>query len=161
MNTWHNSEINRQLKSLLLGGNAHATLKSATDNVPAELRGIIPGGLPYSIWQVLEHLRLAQADILDFSRNSNYKSMRWPEDYWPKESTPADSAAWDRSLKQIEEDRQAFIGLIEKPGADLFTPFPWGDGQNLLREALLIADHNSYHTGEIIILRRLLGIWKK
>jgi len=153
-------ELIKQLKDLLSKGNAHVTLDDALDNIPEKIRGIVPDKLPYSIWQVMEHLRICQWDILDFSRNPDYKEMNWPADYWPKETAPADDVTWNESIKQIKKDRKDFIALLEKDSADLYTPFKWGTGQNLLREALLIADHNSYHVGEIIVLRRLLGNWK-
>jgi len=124
---------------------------------------VAPEGLPYSAWQIVEHIRIAQRDILDFSAppTGGYQPMEWPEAYWPKEKAPASAEAWDRSIAAIEADRDRFKALILKPEADLAKPFLWGTGQNLLREALLIADHNSYHTGELILLRRLLGAWHK
>jgi hypothetical protein len=153
-------ELIKQLKDLILKGNAHATTDHALDDVPAKIRGIVPDKLPYSIWQIAEHIRITQADILDFSINPDYKEREWPASYWPNEKLPKDDAAWEHTIKQIKKDRSDFIALLEKDDVDLYTPFPWGDGQNLLREALLIADHNSYHTGELIVIRRLLGHWK-
>jgi len=159
-NTSNPKELIKQLNDLILKGNAHATLDSALEDVPVEIRGTVPEKLPYSIWQIMEHIRITQWDILDFSRNPDYKEIEWPADYWPKEAAPKDDAAWHDCIKQIKKDRQDFVALLEKDGVDMYTPFPWGTGQNLLREALLIADHNSYHTGEIIVIRRLLGHWK-
>jgi hypothetical protein len=153
-------ELIKQLKDLILKGNAHATLDDAINNIPETVKGTVPDKLPYSIWQIMEHIRICQWDILDFSRNPGYKEMNWPADYWPKEKAPKNNAEWDNSIKQIKIDRKNFIALLEKDNVDLYTPFAWGNGQNLLREALLIADHNSYHTGEIIVLRRLLNNWK-
>jgi uncharacterized damage-inducible protein DinB len=156
--------IREQLQHLLDGGQAHATLDDAVKNFHAELRGIAPHNLPYSAWQILEHIRITQRDILDFSSNEGgtYLSRKWPEEYWPKESAPPSASAWDGSIHQIHTDRKAFEVLLHAANeAALITPFPWGEGQTLLREALLIADHTAYHTGEIIILRRLLGCWKK
>ena len=150
----------KQLKDLLIKGNAHATLDDAIKDVPEKIRGTVPDKLPYSIWQIMEHIRICQWDILDFSRNPDYKEMEWPADYWPKEKEPKNDAAWEKSIKEIKKDRAEFVAMLEKDDVDLYTPFPWGSGQNLLREALLVADHNSYHTGEIIVLRRLLGHWK-
>ena len=149
-----------QLTSLLDGGEAHVRFDDATANVPFAKQGIVPPGLPYSAWQLLEHLRIAQRDILDFSDNAGgtYKAMAWPEDYWPRQSTPPDDKAWQRSLEQIRSDRDRFEELLKT--RDLTSPFPWGQGQTLLREALLIADHNAYHIGEIIAVRRLLNEWK-
>ena len=153
-------ELVKQLSDLILKGHAHASLDDALDNVPAKIRGVVPDKLPYSIWQLAEHIRLAQWDILDFSRNPNYKEMKWPDDYWPKKKAPKDAAEWEKTIKQIKKDRKEFIALLENEEADLYTPFAHGSGQNLLREALLIADHNSNHVGEIIVIRRLLGAWK-
>jgi len=158
-NTAPNAPLIRQLKDLLLGDNAHVSLNDALKGIPSDKRGIVPPGLPYSLWQLAEHVRIAQWDILEFSRNPDHRSPKWPEGYWPKEAAPKDDAAWNHCLSQINDDREAFVALLTDD-ADLYTPFPHGDGQNLLREALLIADHNSYHAGEVIALRRLFGIWK-
>jgi DinB family protein len=153
-------ELIRQLKDLILKGNAHVTLDDALDNVPVKLRGVVPDNLPYSLWQIAEHIRLAQWDILDFCRNPDYKPLKWPEEYWSKKKAPKSASEWDNTLSQIKKDRDEFIALLEDEEADLYTPFAHGDGQNLLREALLIADHNSCHTGEVIVIRRLLGAWR-
>ena len=150
----------KELKEMLLKGHAHASLEDALKDVPEKIKGIVPDKLPYSIWQLAEHIRIAQCDILEFSRNPDYVSPKWPEGYWPKERAPKDADAWSSCIKKIIADRQDFVTLLEGDNVDLFTPFPHGDGQNLFREALLIADHNSYHTGEIIVIRRLLGAWK-
>lgn len=147
------------LKDLLTGGHAHATFEDAVKNLPADLQGLTPPNMPYSIWQLVEHIRITQWDILEFSKSEKHQSPDWPSGYWPKEKAPANAAAWKHSLEQIHQDRKAFISLLEQADADLYTPFPWGDGQNLLREAMLIADHTSYHTGEIIVLRRMLKAW--
>jgi hypothetical protein len=155
--------LRTQLIALLNGGHAHATFDDAVKNFPAKLRGVAPDGLPYSAWQLLEHIRIAQRDILNFSAppTGGYHAMKWPEAYWPKEKEPPSPEAWDRSIEEVRHDREKFKALILKPGADLAKPFLWGTGQNLLREALLIADHGAYHTGELILLRRLLGAWHK
>jgi hypothetical protein len=156
-------ELRRQLKALLDGGQAHAGLDKAVKNMPADLCGVVPKGMPYSAWQLLEHIRITQRDILDFCNNSDgsYRPLKWPDEYWPKDPEPTDSSAWQKSIKQIGEDREAFDRLLESvDDSNLIKPFPWGDGQNLLREALLIADHNAYHVGELVVLRRLLGAWK-
>jgi hypothetical protein len=155
-------ELRTQLVALLDGGQAHATFEDAVADFPAELRGVVPDGLPYSAWQILEHIRIAQKDILDFSAppTGGYHAMKWPEAYWPKEKASKSAEAWVRSVAAVQDDREKFKKLILKPGADLAKPFLWGTGQNLLREALLIADHNAYHVGELIVLRRLLGCWK-
>ncbi len=154
------SELRLQLKALLAGGQAHATLEEAVAAMPFTLQGVVPDGLPYSAWQLLEHLRIAQRDILSFSNNSDghYKPLAWPKDYWPEQAAPPDEDAWQRSVETIRQERMKFERLLAD--GDLTLPFPWGEGQNLLREALLIADHEAYHAGELILLRRLLGAWK-
>jgi uncharacterized damage-inducible protein DinB len=154
------TELKTQLKGLLDGGQAHAKLDDAVNDMPFEKQGIVPDGLPYSAWQLLEHIRLAQKDILEFSDNpdGSYKSMKWPDDYWPKNAAPPDEEAWNKSVAALKKDRSSFEKLLKE--RDLTEAFPWGDGQNLLREALLIAAHESYHTGELIVTRRLLGAWK-
>lgn len=149
-----------QLTTLLDGGEAHVRFDDATANLPFAKQGIVPSGLPYSAWQLLEHLRLAQADILHFSDNADgsYQAVAWPDDYWAKHAAPPNEDAWEGSLAAIQVDRERFEELLHK--GDLIEPFPWGQGQTLLREALLIADHNAYHLGELIAVRRLLGEWK-
>jgi uncharacterized damage-inducible protein DinB len=149
----------QQLVDLLQKAHAHVSFNDAVKDIPFEDLGKKPNNLPYSIWQIAEHIRLAQWDILDFSRNKNYKELEWPADYWPKEATPADEPAWKNCITAINSDLDAFVDLLKDPQADIFKPFSHGSGQNLLREALLIADHNSYHVGEIIVIRRLLGNW--
>jgi hypothetical protein len=149
----------KALKELLNGGHAHATFEDAVKEIPVKLRGEVPENMPYSIWQLVEHIRITQWDILEFSSNPKHQSPSWPDEYWPKERAPKDAQSWKESIAQINRERKEFIKLLEAPGADLYTPFAHGAGQNLLREAMLIADHTSYHTGEIIVLRRLLGNW--
>jgi len=156
--------LRKQLQALLDGGQAHATFADAVKGFPAKLRGVVPEGLPYSGWQILEHIRLAQRDILDFSRNTDgsYKEKKWPEEYWTKSAEPPSEEAWEHSIAQIREDRKAFEKLLSSADdAELVAPFAWGDGQSLLRQALLVADHDAYHVGELVVLRRLLGAWKK
>ncbi|MFD0765662.1 DinB family protein [Mucilaginibacter lutimaris] len=157
MNNQHQILINELIK-LIEGGGAHATLKDALADLPKELRGVKPHNLPYSIWQLAEHVRIAQWDMLEFSKDGSHQSPNWPDDYWPKEAEPADDAAWNKTIEQINADRAEFINLLQS--GDIYEKIPHGDGQNILREALQIADHNSYHTSEIILLRRLLGAWK-
>ena len=154
-------DLRKQLVALLHGGQAHATFDSAIADFPAELQGTIPAKLPYSAWQLLEHLRIAQRDILNFSAppTGGYHPIQWPEDYWPKSPEPPSASAWDHSVAAIRADLKIFIALVENPSADLSKAFRWGDGQNLLREALLVADHTAYHLGELIVIRRLLGAW--
>ena len=152
----------RQLLALLQGGQAHAGFDAAVADFPVHARSQVPPRLPYSAWQVLEHLRIAQADILNFSAppTGGYHGLKWPDDYWPGEAAPPDAEAWERTIAAIHADRAKFEALLLKPNADLNRPFMWGQGQTLLREALLIADHTAYHVGELVVMRRLLGVWK-
>ncbi|SFC15533.1 DinB family protein [Spirosoma endophyticum] len=152
------SALRKQLISLLTGSNAHKSFDAAIKDLPTELRGVKPDKLPYSIWQIVDHIRIVQEDILDFSRNPNYQSRPWPDSYWTKDVAPTEED-WQQALKQIREDRAAIVTLINDPEPDFYTPFAHGDGQNLLREILLVADHTAYHVGEIIIIRRLLDAW--
>ena len=156
--------LETELTWLLEGGHAHATFDDAVKDFPVELRGKVPKGLPYSAWQIVEHLRITQRDMLDFSDNATgtYKDKKWPDEYWPKEVAPPNEKAWKKTIDTIHADRKAFLKLLnEADKATLIKPFAWGDGQNLLKEALQIADHNAYHVGELIVVRRLLGAWKK
>ena len=157
MNDQHSILINELIK-LLEDGGAHAALKDALAGVPADKRGIKPNNLPYSIWQLAEHIRIVQWDMMEFSKNDSHQSPKWPDGYWPKESGPADAAAWDKTIEQINTDRDEFIALLKN--ADIYIKIPHGSGQTILQEALHIADHTAYHIAEIILLRRLLGIWK-
>ena len=149
------------LVDLIEKGNAHISLDKALENIPFSLSGERPGNLPYSIWQITEHIRIAQWDILEFSRNAKHVSPKWPEGYWPKASAPKSENAWEKCVQQIQADRTSFTELIKNAGDNLYKPFEYGTGQSLLKEALVLADHNSYHTGEIIIIRRLLNSWNK
>jgi hypothetical protein len=133
---------------LLQGGNAHADIKKALDGLPKNQRGAKPDKLPYSIWQLVEHIRIAQWDMLEFCK----------DDYWPKETSPVSDEAWDQSVKQINKDLDELINLVKT--ADIFARIPHGEGQNILREALQVADHMAYHVAEIIVIRRLLGVWE-
>lgn len=145
---------------LLSGEGAHADFEAAVKDFPTELRSAKPAGTPHSAWELLEHLRIAQWDMLEFSRDPKHKSPDWPSGYWPPQPAPADEAAWERSVAQFRSDREAMKKLVSDPKSDLFTPFAHGKGQTLLREALQMADHNAYHVGELVFLRRMLGAWK-
>lgn len=138
---------------------AHVDLDAALRGVPARLRGVRPHGLPYSLWELVEHVRLAQRDILDFCRNPDYREPGWPEDYWPGSPEPPDPRAWQRSLAAIRADRRELERLFRDPALDLGARIPHGQGQTYLRECLLAADHAAFHTGQVVVLRRLLGIW--
>lgn len=153
-----NKIIIDEVVKLLRGGSAHIGLKGALKKLPAEARGIKPADLPYSIWQLVEHIRIAQWDMLQFCLDANHKSPKWPDDYWPKEAAPQNDAAWERSLKQIDSDLEEFIKLVETE--DIYKRLPHGNGQTILREALQIADHTAYHISEIIVIRRLQGNYR-
>lgn len=153
------TSLRTHLLDLLNGSNAHAHFNTAIRGIPADKRGIVPAGADHSLWQLLEHLRIAQSDILEFSRDANHVSPPWPSGYWPQEPAPPDDKAWDNSLRRFRRDLKAFCALLEDPATDLYRKIPHGDGQTILREAMLIADHNAYHVGQIVLLRRLLGIW--
>jgi DinB superfamily len=144
---------------LLQGGGAHAKFDEIVAGIPPKILGQKPAGLPHSLWMLLEHLRMAQWDILEFSRNSKHISPKWPEGYWPKTEAPATTAAWNTSVKKFRQGLQAMQELVKDPKTDLFARIPWGDGQTVLREALLLADHNAYHLGQMLDVRRLLGAW--
>jgi len=152
--------IRKEVDRLLQGQGAHADFDAAVAGLPAKLRGVKPEGSPHSAWELLEHMRLAQWDMLEFSRDPKHQSPAWPEGYWPKTPAPPSAAAWDESVKSFHLDLAAMRKLVADPHSDLFRPFAHGDGQTLLREALQLADHNGYHVGELIFLRRLLGAWK-
>ncbi len=145
---------------LLGGGGAHVKFDDAIAGLPAKLRGQRPEGLEVTPWRVLEHMRLAQWDILDFCRNPKYREMKFPDDYWPKTDAPLNTAAWEKSVKSFHADLRTMEEMVRNSKTDLFARIPWGDGQTYLREALLVADHNSYHLGQLITVRRLLGAWK-
>jgi uncharacterized damage-inducible protein DinB len=148
-----------QLAKALGWGDAHADFDAAVKDFPPALRGRRLEGLPYSAWQILEHLRIAQHDILDFSRNAKYKEMKWPDDYWPSSPEPPDDAAWDCSVAASRRDRRAVQKMAADPKVRLDKRIPHGTGQTYLREILLVLDHNAYHVGELVMLRRLLGAW--
>ena len=144
---------------LLQGGGAHAKFDEVVADIPPKLRGRKPAGLPHSLWMLLEHMRIAQWDILEFSRNRKHVSPEWPEGYWPTTEAPPGAAAWNASIKKFRQDLKAMQALVKSPKTDLFSRIPWGDGQTILREALLVADHNAYHQGQLLDARRLLGAW--
>lgn len=158
--TTDNANLREHVLYLLRGGGAHIDFDAAIDGLPAKLRGARPKDLPYSPWELLEHMRLAQWDILEFSRNPRHDSPEWPKGYWPETPGPPDGRAWDSSVDQIRGDNEAMQALVADETNDLLAPFSHGDGQTLLREALLVADHNAYHVGQLIVVRRLLGAWR-
>jgi hypothetical protein len=147
------------LVSLLKGGEAHVHFMDAIEGFPEAKRGTFVEGLRHTGWQLLEHARIAQWDILEFSRSAKHVSPGFPEGYWPKTPVPPDEAAWEKSAQAFQRDLQEMIKLVKNPKTDLYAPIPHGDGQTILREALLLADHNAYHLGQLIDLRRALGTW--
>jgi DinB family protein len=151
-----NDPVREQIIKLLQGGQAHLTLDDVLKGFPANLRGVKPAGAPHSAWQLLEHMRIAQWDILEFSRSAKHISPPWPEGYWPKTDKPPSDAAWKKTVSAIRTDLRAMQRLVENPRTDLYSRIPHGTGQNLLREALLLADHNAYHLGQLMLVRRLL-----
>ena len=155
------SALREQLQQLVEGGNAHTDFDDAVQGMPLDLVGIRPSGSPHSAWELLEHIRLAQKDILGFSRSAEWVSPQWPEGYWPASPRPEKPEQWMHSVESYRRDRAEFLALVQDPGQDLTKPFPWGEGQTLLREALLIADHAAYHLGQLVLVRRLLGAWRK
>ncbi len=156
----HDAFLREHLLNLLRGGHAHADFDTAVANLAAAARGKRPQGAEHSPWEILEHLRIAQWDILEFSRNPRHKSPEWPSGYWPRASAPPDEKAWNKSVRAFRGDLKAMCGLVADKSTDLYARIPHGDGQTILREALLAADHNAYHLGELVLVRRLLGAWK-
>ncbi|HEV2425020.1 MAG TPA: DinB family protein [Terriglobia bacterium] len=144
---------------LLRGGGAHLDFDKAIADLPSEQRGLKAAGLPFTAWRLLEHMRIAQWDILEFSRDAKHTSPAWPEGYWPPSDAPQSAGEWDRSVAAFQSDRKALERLVDNPKTDLHARIPHGEGQTILREALLVADHNAYHLGQLVILRRLLGSW--
>src|SRR5262250_746316 len=151
--------LRAHLVELLTGGGAHIGFAEVLQDLPADKRGAFAEGLPHTGWQLLEHCRIAQWDILEFSRNAKHVSPGFPEGYWPKTPGPPDAAAWDKSLEAFQRDLDEMVGLVKNPKTDLCATIPHGDGQTILREALLLADHNAYHLGQLVDLRRALGEW--
>jgi DinB superfamily len=156
----HEQSLRKHLLDLLAGGGAHAKFDDVIKGLPPKLRGEKPAKFPHTPWMLLEHLRLAQWDILEFSRKPKHVSPPWPAGYWPKKPAPANAAAWNKSIQQFRRDLKAMQHLVANPKTDLFARIPWGDGQTILREALLVADHNAYHLAQLLDVRRLLGTWK-
>jgi uncharacterized damage-inducible protein DinB len=157
----HDQALREQVVYLLDGGGAHAKFDDIIEKIPADLRGKKVNGLPHTLWMLLEHLRLAQWDILEFSRDKKHVSPAWPAGYWPKNEAAPSDAAWNESVKQFRASLKEMVDLINDPKTDLFAKIPWDDGQTILREALLVADHNAYHLAQMVDMIRLLGAWKE
>jgi hypothetical protein len=150
--------LREHLLYLLRDGGAHAGFEQAIGNWPVQLAGAKVANFPHTAWMLLEHMRIAQWDILEFSRNPKHKSPKWPEDYWPISEAPPTEKAWQQSIASFKKDLGAMAQLVANPRADLYAKMPWGNGQTLLREVLLVADHNAYHLGQLIMLRKCIGI---
>jgi uncharacterized damage-inducible protein DinB len=161
MKTNPDQVLRQHLLYLLKDGGAHVKFDEVVSDFPAGLRGQKVPNFPHTAWRLLEHMRIAQWDILEFSRNPKHVSPQWPDDYWPKTDAPPSAAAWTKSIANFREDLKAMEALISNPKTDLYTPLPWGEGQTVLREALLVADHNAYHLGQLVTLSRLLGAWEE
>jgi hypothetical protein len=148
--------LRERLVDAMTGRHSHIDFDGVVEDFPAKLRGVKPQGAPHTAWQLLEHLRIAQHDILEFSRNPKYKSPKWPDGYWPKTDAPPDEKAWDTSIAQFQQDAEELRKLLLDPSQNVFRRFEHGDGQNLLRESLLVATHNSYHLGQLVYLKKTL-----
>jgi DinB superfamily len=151
--------LRKHLAYLLGGGGAHVDFDTAVAKFPEALRGTMPSGSPHTAWRLIEHMRIAQRDILEFSRNPKYVSPEFPDGYWPRSDAPPAANSWAQSVKAFRRDLKEMLALVADPATDLFARIAHGNGQTLLREALLVADHNAYHLGELIMVRRLLGAW--
>ncbi|MFN6943534.1 MAG: DinB family protein [Cytophagaceae bacterium] len=154
------ADLKTHLIKNLSTSHAHISLEDALKDIRHELLGKEVPGIPYTIWQLTEHIRITQWDIVEFSKNPHHVSPKWPEEYWPSKKSPSSFEEFEKSVRVLQSDRDSFIELLANPDTDLLKIFEHGTGQNLLKEALLIIDHTSYHTGQIIVLRRLLNDWK-
>lgn len=159
MKETQDAALRQHLVDLLRGGSAHAKFDQVIAGIPPKLRASKPAGIPHSPWMLLEHLRIAQWDILEFSRNRKHVSPDWPEGYWPKPEPRPSATAWDANINKFRQDLKAMEALVKNSKTDLFAKIPWGQGQTILRQALLLADHNAYHQAQLVDVRRLLGIW--
>lgn len=148
--------LRSHLVNLLTKAEAHVDLRTSLENFPRGLRGNKPQGAPHTAWQLLEHMRIAQWDILQFCLHAKHKSPKWPDDYWPQTEAPADDKAWDKSVRSFLSDLNAVCEMVKDPKLDLLAKIPHGDGQTYFREALLVADHNAYHLGQLVLMRRML-----
>jgi hypothetical protein len=152
--------LREQLVKLLSSAEAHADFDAAVNNFPAELRAKKPEGAEHSPWQLLEHLRIAQWDILEYAIDAQHQSPKWPEGYWPESAAPASTKEWDESVRSFRHDLKRLCELVSDDSTDLYAKIPHGEGQTILRQALLTADHNAYHVGQLVLVRKLLGAWQ-
>jgi hypothetical protein len=155
----NDAALRKHLSDLLKGGSAHVQFMDALEEFPPNKRGTFAPGLPHTGWQLLEHSRIAQWDILEFSRNAKHVSPGFPEGYWPKTPGPPADAEWEKSVQSFQHDLDEMVALVKNPRTDLFAKIPHGDGQTILRQTLVLADHNAYHLGQLVDLRRALGTW--
>ena len=157
MNT--DKALREQLINLLQDGGAHVTFDAAVKDMPAAQHGKKPKGAEHTPWELLEHLRIAQWDILEFSRDAKHKSPDFPSGYWPAEQAPPNEKAWDKSVAAFRSDLKAMVELVKDPSTNLFAKIAHGDGQTILRQAMMTADHNAYHLGQLVLVRKMLGAW--
>lgn len=153
--------LRAEIVRILRGNVAYMSFDEAVADFPTKFINTKAPNVPYTFWHILEHIRITQADILDFCINPDYKYIKWPDDYWPAQNAKADKHLWDKTIQSIKQDLDKMIALVEDPKNDLYKPFAWGEGQHLLREALLVAEHNAYHIGEFAILRQVINNWNK
>ena len=150
--------VRKELVDLLKGKRAFKPLDKILEDIPFDKVAETPEGLPYNIWQLVEHIRISAYDILDFTRNPEYKEINWPDDYWPKNGKPENEEQWQDSIKAVKEYREEMIQIVEDESNDLLEPLMHGSGQTIFREATLMAEHEAHHTGQVIVLKRLLGM---
>lgn len=151
-----NDSLRKHLINLLTKAEAHVDVQSSLREFPPELRGRKPAGAPHTPWQLLEHMRIAQWDILQFSLEAKHKSPKWPDEYWPDTDAPPNDKAWSQSVRQFLNDLDSVCQMVKDPAIDLDAKIPHGEGQTYLREALLVADHNAYHLGQLVLVKRIL-----
>ena len=157
--TDNDRSLREQLAILLDGGQAHVEIGATLDKLSFKDLSKKPEGTPRTLWELFEHIRIAQWDILEFSRNADHQSPEWPKGYWPENEAPTDTATWKASVASFQRDLDAMKELVLDPDVDLHENIPHGDGQTILREALLISDHNAYHLGQMVLLMKLSGSW--
>ena len=152
--------MREQLVELLQGKSAHLSFDDAIAGLPPKMRGAKPEGTPHTVWRLVEHMRIAQRDILEFSKDGRHKSPKWPDGYWPEGNAPRDAGQWNQTVKQFRADLKEMMRMVKDKKVDLLAPIPGGQGQTVFREAMLVADHNSYHVAQIVMVRRMLGVWE-
>lgn len=153
--------LREAITNYLENPHTHKTLEEIVKDFPEKLINTVPDGVPYSFWQMLEHIRVSQFDMVDFIQNPNYKEMKWPEDYWPGKNEMATKQIWDNAVKQYSEDLKTLQKIVNDPESDLFAPIKHGNGQTIFREILQIIDHASYHIGEFVVMARIAKAWDK